>query len=153
MSLALNSYSWAPSDFSFQPYGISNLYPSAGPISENTNIMVTGKGFDNEMKAFARCKFGTDDNYVVVEAQVLDNEHLICKSPPEGISLPDDADEAISMPFSVAFQEDIYYPYTEGPQKFRLYRHPALVDVYPTETQVGKLTEVYVYADESDGFW
>ena len=84
---------------------------------------------------------------------MLDNEHLICKSPPEGISLPDDADEALSMPFSVAFQEDIYYPYTEGPQKFRLYRHPALVDVYPTETQVGKLTEVYVYADESDGFW
>lgn len=139
VSLALNSYSWAESEFSFKPYGIFGLYPSSGPISENTNILVTGKGFDNEFKENARCKFGTDDNYAVVEAQVLDNENLICKSPSEQISLPDEADEAISVPFSVAFQEDIYYPYTEGPQKFRLYKHPVLTDITPTEAEVGKL--------------
>jgi hypothetical protein len=66
VSVALNSYSWAPSEFSFQPYGISNLYPSSGPISDSTNILVVGKGFDNDLKESARCKFGTDDNYVVV---------------------------------------------------------------------------------------
>jgi hypothetical protein len=115
VSVALNSYSWAASEFSFTPYGIDALYPSSGPISENTNILVTGKGFENELKENARCKFGTDDNYVIVEAQVLDNEHLICKSPSEQITLPDGADEVISLPFSIAFQEDLYYPYTEGP--------------------------------------
>ena len=68
VSVALNSYSWAESDFSYAPYGISSLYPSSGPISENTNILVVGKGFENELKDNARCKFGTDDNYVLVEA-------------------------------------------------------------------------------------
>lgn len=122
VSLSLNSYSWAPSDFSFQPYGIYNLYPSSGPISENTNILVSGKGFKNPEKDMARCKFGTDENYVIVEAQVLDDENMICKSPSEQITLPDYADEQISLPFSIAFQEDIYQPFTEGPQKFRLYK-------------------------------
>lgn len=50
VSVALNSYSWAASEFSFTPYGIDALYPSSGPISENTNILVTGKGFENELK-------------------------------------------------------------------------------------------------------
>jgi len=40
---------------------------------------------------------------------------LICKSPVEKLPLPEEADETISVPFSVAFQEDIYYPWTEGP--------------------------------------
>lgn len=104
LGVALNSYSWVESDdFSYTPYGITDLYPAAGPVSENTNILVTGKGFANEMKDLARCKFGTDDNYVMVEGQVLDNEHMICKSPAEQIDLPDNADEEISLPFSIAF--------------------------------------------------
>ena len=50
VSVALNSYSWAASEFSFLPYGIDAVYPSSGPISENTNVIVTGKGFENELK-------------------------------------------------------------------------------------------------------
>jgi hypothetical protein len=53
----------------------------------------------------------------------------------------------------VAFQEDLYYPYTEGSTKFRLYRQPYLVDIDPVESQVGRLTEVYITADETDSFW
>jgi len=153
VSLSLNGYSWAPSDYSWMPYGISDLHPSSGPISENTNILVTGKGFNNPEKNFARCRFGTDDNYVIVEAQVLDNENLICKSPSEQITLPDNAEDPISLPFSIAFQEDLYYPFTEGPHKFRLYKQPYLTDIEPKDTPVGKLTEVYVMADADQGFW
>lgn len=105
------------------------------------------------MKEFARCKFGTDDNYVIVEGQVLDNEHMICKSPDEEIVLPEEADQVISLPFSIAFQEDIYYPYTEGPQKYRLYKHPVITDIAPAEAKIGRLTEVYIIADEDDSFW
>jgi len=86
-----------------KPYGIYNLYPSSGPVNQNTNILVLGKGFENELKEFARCRFGTDDNYVVVPAQVLDNEHMICKSPSQEINTPENADSAISVPFSIAF--------------------------------------------------
>jgi hypothetical protein len=135
------------------PYGITSLYPDMGPIGQNTNILVTGKGFNNELRENARCKFGTEENYLIVEAQVLDNEHLICKSPTESVVLPERADEAISVPFSIAFQEDMYYPYTNGPQKFRMYRQPVLVAVEPDEIHVGHLTEVYVYASEQAPFW
>lgn len=153
VSAALNSYSWAPSGFSMQPYGIYEIFPNSGPIGESTNILVTGKGFENALKDQARCKFGTDSNYAIVEAQVLDNEHLICKSPSEELSLPDGVDASVALPFSVAFQEDLYYPYTEGSVKFRLYRQPYLVDIDPAEAQVGRLTEVYISADETDSFW
>ena len=153
VSAALNSYSWAPSTFSMQPYGIFELYPNSGPILQNTNVLVTGKGFENELKDQARCKFGTEENYAIVEAQVLDNEHLICKSPSEELALPDGADQTLSLPFSVAFQEDLYFPYTEGPIKYRLYKQPVLTDIDPAEAAVGKLTEVYITADENDGFW
>jgi hypothetical protein len=40
---------------------------------------------------------------------------MICKSPSEQITLPDGAAEDISIPFSIAMQDDIYFPYTEGP--------------------------------------
>lgn len=67
-TFALNSYSWAQSDDSFYPYGVVNIYPNSGPVRENTNIQVIGKGFNNELMEFARCKFGTDQNYQIVEA-------------------------------------------------------------------------------------
>jgi len=49
VSVALNSYSWAKSEFSFTPYGIVDMYPTSGPLGENTNIIVVGKGFNNEL--------------------------------------------------------------------------------------------------------
>ena len=64
---ALYSYSGVASDFSMHPYGIYSLHPAAGPVGQNTNILVTGKGFNNDLRDNARCKFGTDDNYAVVE--------------------------------------------------------------------------------------
>jgi len=115
VSVALNSYSWAESEFAFQPYGISDIYPDSGPVGENTNIIVVGRGFNNEMSENARCKFGTDDNYEIVEGQVLDDEHLICKSPSTQVTVPDTVSDEVTLPFSIAFQDDLYYPYTEGP--------------------------------------
>jgi len=103
VSAALNSYSWAASEYSMKPYGILEMYPNSGPIGDSTNILVVGKGFENELKDQARCRFGTDDNYAIVEAQVLDNEHLICRSPADDIELPDTADKSISIPFAIAF--------------------------------------------------
>ena len=49
MSIALNSYSWAPSEFSYKPYGIIDLYPTSGPVNDNTNVNVVGKGFANDL--------------------------------------------------------------------------------------------------------
>jgi hypothetical protein len=68
VSAALNSYSWAPSEYSMKPYGILQVLPNSGPVGDSTNILVVGKGFENELKDQARCRFGTDDNYAIVEA-------------------------------------------------------------------------------------
>jgi hypothetical protein len=77
---------------------------------------------------------------------------MICKSPSESIILPSDASQEITIPFSVAFQEDMYYPYTESIHKFRLYNHPKTIEIDPVEASVMRLTEVYVYADPEQGF-
>lgn len=55
--------------------------------------MITGKGFDNDLRENGRCKFGTEDHYIIVEANVLDNEHLICKSPADAFGLPEGASD------------------------------------------------------------
>lgn len=68
VSAALNSYSWAASEYSMKPYGILEMYPNSGPVGDSTNVLVVGKGFENELKDQARCRFGTDDNYAIVEA-------------------------------------------------------------------------------------
>ena len=83
VSVALNSYSWVSSDFSMVPYGITGMYPTMGPLGHSTQIMVTGKGFENDLKENGRCRFGTDGHYIIVEATVLDNEHLVCKAPSD----------------------------------------------------------------------
>lgn len=103
VTAALNTYSWMASDFSLTPYGVTALYPSMGPIGQGTNIMVTGKGFNNDLRENGRCNFGTYEHHVIVEANVLDNEHLICRAPTEDFSLPDGAAQQISLPFSIAF--------------------------------------------------
>ena len=60
VTVALNSYSWADSLFAINIYGITGIYPNAAPWSQNTNIMVTGKGFLNDMSDMGRCKFGAE---------------------------------------------------------------------------------------------
>lgn len=49
-TVALNSYSWVPTDFKYVPYGIIDMYPNSGPISGNTEITILGKGFNEEFQ-------------------------------------------------------------------------------------------------------
>lgn len=104
VSAALNSYSWADSSFSMQPYGIEGVYPNASPWSKSTNIYVTGRGFNNELSGNARCRFGEDGSYTIVDGTVLDNEHMFCHLPVGTIPFPSGAKpEGIVVPFSIAF--------------------------------------------------
>ena len=111
MTVALITYQWAASDFSMLSYDTDAIYQNKGPVGQCTNILVKGKGFDNNLKENDRCKFGTENRYIIVEANILNNEHLICKSPADAINLPDGSSEQISVPFSIAFQEDLYFPF------------------------------------------
>jgi hypothetical protein len=48
-TIALNSYSWAETNQTFVPYGMTGLYPNSGPYEGNTDILITGKGFTEEL--------------------------------------------------------------------------------------------------------
>ena len=57
------------------------------------------------------------------------------------------------MPIGVAFQEDEFHPFTESLHRFRFYQPPHLIAVDPDECEVGRIVEVYVYADDDSEFW
>jgi len=86
VSLALNSYSWIggkTADILYRPYGITQVNPSSGPYDGYTDVTITGKGFADEFAPRARCRFGVDANYAIVDAEVLDYTKMICRSPEE----------------------------------------------------------------------
>ena len=48
-TVALNSYSWTDSNQTFVPYGVTGVFPNAGPIAGNTDVLITGKGFTEDL--------------------------------------------------------------------------------------------------------
>jgi len=90
-TVALNSYSWPESNQTFVPYGITGIYPNAGPYSGGTDILITGKGFSDELEEKAKCRFGISSDFAIVDAEILSYDKMICRSPSEFI-LPATAD-------------------------------------------------------------
>mmetsp|Transcript_43393 Transcript_43393/g.41853 ORF Transcript_43393/g.41853 Transcript_43393/m.41853 type:complete len:86 (+) Transcript_43393:4899-5156(+) len=71
-TVALNSYSWVPTDFKYVPYGITEMYPNSGPIYGGTDVTILGKGFNEEFQETAYCRFGVGTSQVIVAADILD---------------------------------------------------------------------------------
>jgi hypothetical protein len=46
-----------------------------------TDIFITGKGFTKELAEKAKCRFGVDASYQIVDATILDYTKLVCRSP------------------------------------------------------------------------
>jgi hypothetical protein len=153
-SVALNSYSWPKkvTPLTYIPYGVTNVSPSSGPYTGYTEILVTGKGFTNEIAENAKCRFGIDSNNIVVEAEVMDYTKLICKSPPD-FKLPNGADEFLSVPFGIAFNKEELQPWTEDLHRFRFYTQPKIVEANPDEINIPKMAEIFVTADEGTRFF
>lgn len=79
---------------------------------------------------------------------------MLCQLPVGFIPFPESArSEGIVIPFSIAFQEDVYNPYTEGSWNFRLYRNPELISCYPPVVSAGKINKVFVRANPLKGFF
>ena len=79
--MSLNGYSWVDSNQTFVPYGITGVYPNSGPITGNTDVLITGKGFSDDLAEKGKCKFGVNANYAIVDAEVLSYDKIICRSP------------------------------------------------------------------------
>jgi hypothetical protein len=48
-TVSLNSYSWVETNQTYVPYGVTGIYPNAGPYLGGTDVLITGKGFSEEL--------------------------------------------------------------------------------------------------------
>ena len=112
--------------------------------------MITGKGFSEDIADRARCRFGVEENYAIVEAEVLDYTKLMCHSP-ENFKLPASTDETISVPIGIAFNDDDFKPWTEDLHRFHFYQQPWIERADPDEVEIGSASEIYLIA--YDGYY
>lgn len=120
VTVSLNSYSWVDSNATFVPYGVIAVYPNAGPYSGNTDILISGKGFNEELQEKAKCRFGINADYAIVDAEILSYDKVVCRSPSE-FKLPPNADQTISVPIGIGFLDEEFNPWTETIHRFRFY--------------------------------
>ena len=105
------------------PYGVTGVYPNAGPIAGNTDVMITGKGFTEDLQDKAKCRFGVNGNYAIVDAEILAYDKIMCRSPSE-FKIPGSADNTLSVPIGVGFMEEEFEPWTMSLHRFRFYNPP-----------------------------
>ena len=77
---------------------------------------------------------------------------MACRAPSE-FKLTPPSVYPQDLPFAVALTTDEYDPWTESSHKFRLYEQPILLRSDPSEVDVGTISEVFVYADDSTEFF
>jgi len=160
VQIALNSYSWvggrqsrmlSSDSLGYVPYGILSIFPESGPVDGYTDIFVTGKGFTESIASKAKCRFGVDGNYAIVDAEVLDYTKLVCRSPPADFKLGEDG-STVSVPFSISFNEPELKPWTTDFHRFRYYKPAVNAFAVPDEIQIRKKAEIYVFAEAGTEF-
>ena len=136
----------------YVPYGVMSIFPESGPIDGYTDIFVTGKGFTENIASKAKCRFGVDGNYAIVDAEVLDYTKLVCRSPPADFKLQSDDGSTISVPFSISFNDPEMKPWTIDFHRFRYYKPAVNAFAVPDEIQIRKKAEIYVFAETGTEF-
>jgi len=82
----------------------------------------------------------------MVEAQVLDYNRMVCRTPPSKTK------DFVSVPFSISFGEDDNKPWTLDLHRFRYYKQPRLGYATPEIVDVRRKTEIYVYPEDGYTF-
>jgi len=80
-----------------------DISPKGGPIEGGTEVLVGGFGFTKDPKYKAWCRFGTDEDHMIVGGRVIDNENMICVSPV-GFKIPDHAALPLDVPLEIGFR-------------------------------------------------
>lgn len=63
------------------PYGVTAVYPNSGPYAGGTDIIVVGKGFTDDLQPKAKCRFGVQADFAIVDAEILAYDKILCRSP------------------------------------------------------------------------
>jgi IPT/TIG domain len=57
------------------------MTPNSGPYTGTTDILISGKGFVEELAPQAKCRFGIPSDYKIVDAVWQSYYSMICRSP------------------------------------------------------------------------
>lgn len=107
---------------------------------------MAGFGFTKDPEYDAYCKFGTDENHMIVGGKVIDSENMICVSP-QGFKYPKVADLPLDVPLEIGFSATEIIPFTHSDNKFRWYRHPKIIKIIPDWTYVDEQVKVAITSD------
>jgi len=75
-----------------------------------------------------------------------------CRSP-QFFTLPETADQSISVPIGIAFGEEENKPWTMGTWRYRFYPQPSLERAEPEEVRIGRFAEIYVFPYDGETFF
>ena len=145
LTIALNGVSYVvPNDkTTILGYSVSSMEPSSGPITGGTRIVVKGNGFLKSETI--RCRFGVKGYFSYTEAELIDYHTITCKSP-EDFEIPKGGQIPFSVPFSIAFADDEFEPWTETSHFFTFYTNPEIVETFPKEGSTKDIVPVIVRA-------
>lgn len=77
---------------------------------------------------------------------------MVCRAPQD-FTLKDAQKFPLDVPFSIAFSNDEFDPWTDTSHKFRFYENPIVAKSEPFEVEVGTISEVLVFAEEPTEFF
>ena len=146
IQIALNGVSFTKknSSLSINTYSVEEISPVSGPIETGTIIVVKGSGFSKSDNI--RCRFGVPGYFAYTEGTFISYNKITCPSPkdfalPEGGALP------FSVPFSIAFNDDEFNPWTSTSHMFTFYTTPDVSLIEPKEINTTAITPVHLKAD------
>ena len=146
IQIALNGVSFTKKNpkLVINTYSIEEINPVSGPIETGTIIVVKGSGYTKSENI--RCRFGVPGYFSYTEGTFISYNKITCPSPkdfniPQGGALP------FTVPFSIAFNDDEFNPWTSTSHTFTFYSTPDVVVVEPKEIETTQITPVHLKSD------
>ena len=149
IQIALNGVTYTAKNpkLTINTYSIQEITPVSGPIETGTIIVVKGAGFTKSENI--RCRFGVPGYYAYTEGTFIDYNKITCPSP-KGFEIPNGGGLPFTVPFSIAFNDDEFNPWTQTSHVFTFYKTPDVAVLTPKEFNTTSIVPVYFKADSEE---
>ena len=146
IQIALNGVTFTKKNpkLTINTYSIEEITPVSGPIETGTTIVVKGSGYTNSENI--RCRFGVPGYFAYTEGTFIDYNKITCPSP-KGFEIPNGGGLPFTVPFSIAFNDDEFNPWTQTSHVFTFYQTPDVAIVTPNEVNTTSIVPVHLKAD------
>ena len=146
IQIALNGVSYTKKNpkLTINTYSLEEISPVSGPIETGTIIVVKGSGFTESENI--RCRFGVPGYFAYTEGTYIDYNKITCPSP-KGFEIPKGGSLPFTVPFSIAFNDEEFNPWTQTSHVFTFYKTPDVVVITPNEVNTTSIVPLYLKAD------